>query len=637
MIIAALFLCSSLLLGFSVTAFLPIRWYKAESVAASAATGLFLGTWVSFLSIWILGYTIGFYISIILLLISSLSAWRIAAHKNLLGKPYASFKKRADSILWTIITTAFILLFSYLLFTHMLEVKNGAYYSGGSTWGDIALHLSLMTNFAYQPEFTWNFPIFASAKLSYPFLIDFTSGLLYRFGFSIQAALIAPTLLYVIACTQLLFFFSYRCFKSAAASTLTLILFFINGGPGGLVPFWQDWQASHLPLFTFLISMQKEYAHIMDSHIVFSNIIADYILPQRSFVVGLSVFGLLLTCLEQAWRKETSARFLFIFIAIVGGLLPLAHIHTFFVVMGIMVWLTLGDMWRKKHWVSPWLPTTLLMASVAAPQVFWQLHSNYTASFGHWQIGWMRAANQPILLFWFLNMGAAIIFLVTNFLSIGRLKKERLFWYLLYGALVTLFIMTNIYIFQPNEYDNMKFMIYSYLGIVILAAPTLTTWLHKKIQWKIFSLLIIVSLTITGILSVFRETYTSWLFLPQPDIYFARSVLQNTLPGARILTASKHNHSVPTLTGRPIVMGYAGWLWTYGINYQSTEKDIETMYAGTPVTPLLLKKYDISYVVIGPMERADFHINENYFRQYAKRTVESQQFSLYDVRALTAR
>src|SRR5262249_42923989 len=82
---------------------------------------------------------------------------------------------------------------------------------------------------------------------------------------------------------------------------------------------------------------------------------------------------------------------------------------------------------------------------------------------------------------------------------------------------------------------------------------------------------------------------------------------------ARVLTASNHNHFVPTLTGRRIVRGYAGWLWTYGLMTEREARDVRALYAGAPEAPALLERYDISYVVVGPAERASFGVNLDFF------------------------
>ena len=41
---------------------------------------------------------------------------------------------------------------------------------------------------------------------------------------------------------------------------------------------------------------------------------------------------------------------------------------------------------------------------------------------------------------------------------------------------------------------------------------------------------------------------------------------QNTPADAIFAVADEHNSPVPTLSGRRVMSGYPGWLWTYGLS-----------------------------------------------------------------------
>ena len=43
-------------------------------------------------------------------------------------------------------------------------------------------------------------------------------------------------------------------------------------------------------------------------------------------------------------------------------------------------------------------------------------------------------------------------------------------------------------------------------------------------------------------------------------------VRQNTPADAIFAVADEHNSPVPTLSGRRVMSGYPGWLWTYGLS-----------------------------------------------------------------------
>ena len=77
-------------------------------------------------------------------------------------------------------------------------------------------------------------------------------------------------------------------------------------------------------------------------------------------------------------------------------------------------------------------------------------------------------------------------------------------------------------------------------------------------------------------------------------------------------------------------MGYAGHLWSQGIDYAPREAELRRMYAGAPDAESLLAKYGIEYAVVGPLERGAMPINEQFFRRFTK-VGETGGYSLYKV------
>jgi hypothetical protein len=63
---------------------------------------------------------------------------------------------------------------------------------------------------------------------------------------------------------------------------------------------------------------------------------------------------------------------------------------------------------------------------------------------------------------------------------------------------------------------------------------------------------------------------------------------------------------VPMLTGRPVVLDFYPWLWSYGLDYGQREADVELAMQGCGATPLtqcqpilqVLRRYHVSYVEV---------------------------------------
>ena len=107
----------------------------------------------------------------------------------------------------------------------------------------------------------------------------------------------------------------------------------------------------------------------------------------------------------------------------------------------------------------------------------------------------------------------------------------------------------------------------------------------------------------------------------------------NTDPRAIFLTAPEHNSAIPTLGGRRVVLGYPGWIWTYGINDWTTrQQDVETMLQGKPASLDLAHRYGVTYVVIGPQERQPpFSANDGYWRVIAVLAYSNGEYKVYRI------
>jgi uncharacterized membrane protein len=110
---------------------------------------------------------------------------------------------------------------------------------------------------------------------------------------------------------------------------------------------------------------------------------------------------------------------------------------------------------------------------------------------------------------------------------------------------------------------------------------------------------------------------------------FAAQVLQNTEPRSLVL----HGPVVDTplfLTGRRSLLAYPGWAWPRGLDFVAREANIREIYAGAPDATDLMRKYEVDYVVIGPMERAYMPVNDKFFSRYSN-IAEIPEYQLYRV------
>ncbi len=517
-------------------------------------------------------------------------------------------------------------LFLSLLNSHMLYQKEDGWYSGGSTWADLAVHLSIISSFSERGINTLtDNPVYAGSKLNYPFVMDLISAIFYKIGFSIQSSLIIPALTMLLILVILIFKLTYKITKSKTASFFVPFLFFLNGSLFGIYYFWQDKIKSGLPLLDFLNQMQIEYAHLGDYNIRFSNIIADYILPQRAIILGLLVGIVVVYFFWEYWegKKQISL--------IKAGLftvtLPLIHTHTFITMAFLSGFLFLIDLFleRDRKIFLNWLSYFAIVFLLGIPQLL-LISPEQKSNFIKFYIGWVREKNESLIWFWTKNLFPHIFIFLAGFMVAGKKLKS------FYFAFFAVFILTNIIIFQPHNYDNMKIMLYWFLLSCILVGVFFES-LFKKFSKKSYLIItpLFILLTLTGFLSVYRESYVSWQMFSKEDIVFASFIKNNTQKNALFLTSDQHNGAISSLSGRKILMGYRGWLWTYGIDYSEREGDIYDIYKGNDLSKSLISKYKIDYILIEELKKNQYAINSDFFEKNYKAKYRSKNYVLYKI------
>lgn len=644
----AALLLAGLLAGGAFAAWLPMRATVLERAAAAAVVGVLAASWLAWLATVAAGYAAAAWLAPALLL--GLAAILGAAVRRARrgAQPGAPRDGRESSLpgearlAWALATVPASALLLRLFSTHTLADRDGGWGSAGSTWGDLALHASLASRFAEQSRFEWTLPVLHGAPLNYPFLPDFLSGIVHRGGLSLRWALLLPSLLLAFALVQLLFLTAWRATGSGRGGLLATLLVLLDGSAAGLVAAWTEWRASGLSPGAFLLAMPRDYAHVPAINLRFSNIVTDALLPQRGMLAGMATALVAVMLLRGAWEAAErraaggaagSAPALLSLLAAAGalvGLLPFVHVHSFLVLEGLTAWLAAarlvgarGALRRELGWLLP----PALGVALAAPQLAWQV-AHAGESFLRFRLGWMSAAGEDPFAFWLRNLGVLTPFLVV---APWLLRRWDGFWRQTLAALLVLFALANAIRFQPHEYDNLKLLFYAYLALALVVARVLAGWWGSGGGRRVAAAAVLLLATTTGALAVLREATLAWPFLEREEVELGFALRRLTPPEARFLTADKHNHPVPIVAGRQIVLGYRGWLWTYGASTGQHLRDVTAIYAGAPGAEALLRRYDVGYVVVGPHERRAFPVREEWLVERYPLVLETASYRVYRV------
>jgi hypothetical protein len=519
----------------------------------------------------------------------------------------------------------FAVLFSHLLSTHMLQPKADGLYSGGSTWADLAWHLSMISNFVERgTQAVLENPVYTGTKLSYPFAPDLVSAWLIRCGLSMRTSLILPSFLTILGLVVGIYLLARRMGAGAFGSVAAVFLMMFNGSIVSIFYLWSDHRSAHESLWATLL--RTDYSTLPDRHLQFSNFITDLLLPQRAADAGFCLGTFVVLLLWIYWEKSERKYLLYAGMCLAS--LPLIHFHTF-VALGIVAALLvlIELLVEGRNWldtIKAWIWFAAPMIVIAVPQMLWILPGKA----GHFLRpiqGWMNGS-ESVWWFWLKNMIPHIfVFAAAFWFAKPKLKT-------FYLAFFGLFVVTNLVQFQPFIYDNIKLMFWWFLMSCVLTGVMLDGFNRRlRLVGIAISTVLVGAMVATGSLMVWREAHLSARMFSSEDIELAQFVKDHTSRDAIFLTSDRHTDPIACLAGRRIVMGFRGWLWTHGLNYRTRERDVIEMFRGSAETASLLKLYQVDYVLIERDKINDFHEQPDYYTIQFPVAYRSSNFTLVKV------
>jgi len=331
---------------------------------------------------------------------------------------------------------------------------------------------------------------------------------------------------------------------------------------------------------------------------------------------------------------------------ILAGLLPMLHAHGFFAVMIASAVMFL--LFRSKEWISFFVPCLLL----ALPQAWWLSGTPVKNRLFTAHLGWeasdldqfpagfglnalidlvaRQGLIQKITIFWAINAGVFIILLVAALISRKITTDQQRRFYL---PFVLWFVVPNIVLLAPWPWDNIKVLVYWSLVSCPLVTAVLAHLFTRKIAGRTLAFALLLILTFSGALDVIRAlSPVEALSLFGTDQLVVAGLLRaKTSPHSVILHAPIHN-SVVALTGRRSVMGYPGHLWTHGIEYQAREAEVATIYRGGTEIEEILSRLKVDYLIISPVERSKFVVDESFFENRYRRIIDHAGYHVYQIR-----
>ncbi len=457
------------------------------------------------------------------------------------------------------------------------------------------------------------------------------------------------------------------------ASRIAPALLFFSGGLGFLW-FFSDYWSQTKSFFDFLSHLPKDYT--IGDQFRWGNSMVVLFITQRSLLLGMPLTLIVLGYLWKNFATEDTERsdsgsprlpfslsplFPFslspVLIGLLAGLLPLIHLHSLAVLFVVGVFLFIL---RPEKWLT-WTLFAIGVAIVAVPELLWSISGSATetSKFFAWHFGWDKG-EKNFFWFWFANTGLFIPLLLIGIYLIffpqsrkdakpdkkgSKHKLETIddktspftihhspliFFYLPFAFL---FVVSNVAKLAPWEWDNIKLLIYWFVGSIPFVA-WLVSWLWQRhtVSWRTVAAMFFFVLVASGALDVWRtvSAQINYKVFDSDAVEVAEQIRRRIGENALFLNAPTYNTAI-VLTGRRSLMRYPGHLASHGIEYGERESDVKRIYEGGPDANGLIERYGIQYVLVSPEERNAGTVNEQFFSRFPI-AAESGQYRVYRVR-----
>ncbi|MBM2820911.1 MAG: 2 protein [Candidatus Berkelbacteria bacterium] len=588
------------------------------------------------------------------------------------SKGFFSFlKKHVEQIIVFLLLAGFLLFYLYIISKTFYIDPEGNIRTAFSGFGDIPLHLSQITKFAFDKLNNLNEPIFAGSKLQYPFLINLFSGLLLRLTNSWTFSVLLPPMLLSVGSLILMYLIYKRFLKKSLITFLAIIVFFFGSGMGAyryIETAVVENQSARQVFDDLLVNNRSTIIELdkiyPDQNIVYGAPITLTI-HQRPFFIGFFAFVLLMFLMIRILDGSKS-KFTLILAGIVYALMPIAHMHTFIAATILLTLIFIIQVARRHEpTVGKIFFVVLIGVILALPQVIYLtsgkdvLHSS--ASFISYRLGWMTEPSigsinfgsslhsvftKDFIKFCWVNFGIILpLFILCSlgaFLPQRFLKKylssDEIYYFKLFSfSGLILFLLVQMFRFQPWDFDDNKILIY----YQFFAVPIIFFVLKKLFDtWNVVGTLIIILFFVVASYSgvvdqVFRvgvEPNTMPVIFEQSARNLSTYILKNIPENDLILTGTTHLNPVASLAGRPVLVGFPGWLWTRGIDYSQREQDLRIFYLDPLKSNWVIKKYDFKYILIDNQAVSEFKADRDIFDKYFLIIFSQGQYTLYKIK-----
>ncbi len=580
-------------------------------------------------------------------------------------------ERLALDLLWMVVPLAIVS--GFLQYTHSIRpMADGSYHVGQSTYGDLSLHLAVTTSIV-NAKFPLENSLMLGATMAYPYLADSIATSMYMLGMSLPTAMaFTGTLMMTLVYMGYGLLVSQLC-RKRGARFLAFFLLFLNGGLGFFYTLSGTVENGYVTtVWDNLYNVMNGYYQTPTNqpdpnNLRWVNIICDMLVPQRGILGG---WTLLMPCLNLLLpplckRQRHTLREMLLLGVMAGGM-PLLHTHSFLALAltsaGACLYCLLtakrDDVYALDGDAAPFLPVEnriqspalraflpwLVFGATAAalslPQLlgFTFVQATSSKHFLRFQFNWCnnrggRGLVDPYLWFYIKNIG--LPYLLILFARLRRKPKDqpmpddiRQNRLIASGAFL-IYLIAELIIIQPDEYDNNK-LLYVWFLLCLPMAADYAMDIYERMKGlggrRAIAAVFLVTCFLSAGLTVIRECKSDYQAYSAKDVAVGEYIRENTPEHSVFITGNQHLNPVSSLAGRTILCSSDSYLFYHGFDTSSRRAEIAAFYEDPAGHLDLLSKYDVDYIYISSYERSSswFRLNEEALEATFPLVYESQ-------------
>jgi hypothetical protein len=521
--------------------------------------------------------------------------------------------------LWLWIMAACFALFALRSFCWLLYIDdNELKIQSPNNLGDLALHITLIKNFASGVALWPDNPIYVFSKLRYPAGMDLFNGLLCLVHVDLTRGLVWTGLMASLATF-------YGFYRWAGAFGVAGFLF--NGGIAG---------------FQFFKTL-KFLDYQGDKTIAWKSIALSMFVTQRGLLYAIPAGLLLLWHWREKFFREgiqdqrPGPLPFWVELSLYGSM-PLFNVHAFLALSAVLVFLfACGDSVVRKH-----VTAVIAVAFLPATFFIWLVSDNFRAgTILKLHLGWVMSdpefGRSNLFQFWFENFGifvplALCLLALCGWRAWGigfkrnqKLSEEIAF---LLPAFA-IFVSGLLFQFAPWDWDNLKLMIWAYF----LLLPFL--WSQLVARWTVpVRVGVCIALFSSGFISLFGGLAAGrpgFGLIDRGELDAVGAAVRPLPVEARFAAYPTYNHPL-LLQGRKVVMGYPGHLWTEGFDhYAATQSQLRDMMQGIGNWRQISRALDVRYIFWGREEMMNYSGSTRPWETTAPLVASGRWGSIYDL------